>query len=481
MAAFSDKNRPEDLTPADLEAVAEFMANEYVSGALTPYLSCVFTMNSVYLQPSWDRERRLREARDLLYSFREPSSPEAAGLRCVFSGEPATRIAYRQHVPMLTGEGVLNFFPAGIGGLPVSGRYLLAIQAFPLGARRCHGRALGVHSVDDPELTYAFARHFLAENRRLLLLAQAGSGEKFMDAKAPRTLVVDSLLRIEDERRQQAREGPAPSVTVYHLTNSGQGPDIDVLQLPSQVVSFLREAARAETHHVWNRIQWAAWERVRSATRRARDGQPRAVAEDNGSRVAAEAGAWGPGLSRNYLYEDLFSLPGNAAHFVRTYFLRRAYRFGRENDPRRDYRLSEELDLVSWELTRLLLREVVGVEKVRVETIRNVADRIAEHVAADNDRRLFQGLYRVRRYGDLRNLLIKASGARLKKGEPPLVGFEEFLWVFEEGGDSFRTDWALARDLLLIRVIEQLHGRGWFGRAPEVLDVLAEEEQTETA
>ena len=51
--------------------------------------------------------------------------------------------------------------------------------------------------------------------------------------------------------------------------------------------------------------------------------------------------------------------------------------------------------------------------------------------------------------------------------------------VFEEGEESARVDWALARDLVLIRVIEDLHRQEWFGRQPDVLDALAADEQDE--
>lgn len=54
---------------------------------------------------------------------------------------------------------------------------------------------------------------------------------------------------------------PAPSVTAYHLTNSGQGPDIDVFQLPSEVVGFLRAVSRAGTDRIWRGMETAAWER----------------------------------------------------------------------------------------------------------------------------------------------------------------------------------------------------------------------------
>jgi len=482
ITAFCDKLKPEDLTIKDLERTAEYLLRQYTSGTLTPYLSCVFTMNASYTQPSWNQERRKRESRELLFSFRQPAESDAAGLRCIFSGEPASRIAYRQHVPMITGEDVLNFFPAGTGGLPISGPYLLAVQAFPLGALRCYGRALAVHSPDSLDLTYAFARRFLAENRQLLLLTEQ-SGEKYRDAKAPKTVIVHTLLEIEEERRERSDEDPAPSATVYHLTNSGQGPDIALFHLPSQVIQFLRFASRAGTQKVWRRIEASAWEKVVPENQKGKSkehGRKGKSAKAEGEKPLV----WGPKLSRNYLYEDLFDLPDRASYFVRTYFLRRAYRVTRQqDDPRRTYHLSQELELVSWELTRLFLKEVIGMEKNRIEAIRTLGDRIAEHIASDNDRRFFQGLYRADRYVGLRNLLIKASNTRLKKGQSPLIGFEEFLRVFEEGEEVARVDWTLARDLVLIRVIEELYKKEWFGKQPDVLEELdtGEEERNGAA
>jgi CRISPR-associated protein Cst1 len=485
VTAFSGKKDPSTLTEEDLTNAAEFLEREYFSGKLLSYLSCVFP-NSAYVQPGAQPGAKVRMRtekveefkREILYSFRESPGP-TTGQRCVFCGRPSSRLVYRQHVPMITGEDVLNFFPAGLGGLAICGRCLLAIQAFPLGARRCHGRALAVHSVDDHDLTFAFASRFLNDNRRLLLLAEQ-SGEKYLDAKAPRTLAIHALTEIERDRRDRAAGDVASSVTVYHLTNSGQGPDLDIYHLPAQVVRFLVLADRAGTARgVWQRVQAGAWEWKRSPAGDGSSREPRKSSRRRAQKTAAPPApeVSGPEVSRNFLYEDLFGLPGNSGQFVRTYLLRRSYRYAGEGDPRREYSLARDRDLVSWELAALFMREVMGMERTREEAIRTLGDRIATHIAEENDRRFFQGLYRANQYRVLRNLLIKASNTRLRRAQPPLIGFDEFLTVFEEGEEAARVDWALARDLVLIRVIEDLHRQEWFGRQPDVLDTLAAEDE----
>jgi len=47
--------------------------------------------------------------------------------------------------------------------------------------------------------------------------------------------------------------------------------------------------------------------------------------------------------------------------------------------------------------------------------------------------------------------------------------------VFEEGDEIARSDWQLARDLILIRMIEQLYQKGWLGAHPDAIPIEAEE------
>jgi CRISPR-associated protein Cst1 len=162
-------------------------------------------------------------------------------------------------------------------------------------------------------------------------------------------------------------------------------------------------------------------------------------------------------------------LPHDAAHFIRTYFLRRAYRGRFEGDPRRVYQLQRELSLVSWTLTAIFLKEVMNMDALRIETIKRVADRLTNHVSTSHDRSFFRGLWMSRRYGEFRRVLVSANTRNVQEGREPLLSFEDFVTVFEYGEESGRPDWNLARDLLLIRVIEQLHQGGWFERNPDVI------------
>jgi len=120
------------------------------------------------------------------------------------------------------------------------------------------------------------------------------------------------------------------------------------------------------------------------------------------------------------------------------------------------------------------------MNKSRIQQIRELGDSLAEYVASENDRRFFYTFLTTRRYDDLRAALIRTSVARIKRGQPPIVAFDPYIGIFEEGEDLPYSDWRLARDLVLIRMIERLHEMKWIqAHAAEIPEPQASEEEGE--
>jgi CRISPR-associated protein Cst1 len=369
--------------------------------------------------------------------------------------------AFRQHIPLLTGEEVINFHPYGDAGLPVSGKAILAIQAFPLGCAKCGGRLLAVHA-DNDELTYHFAKTFLQENRKVVGLAQMAGSQKMPETQfSYRTLLMDTLLQAERMQRYAQEDEELFSLTAYHLSNSGQGVDLNIYHLPMEMIGFLCDMYKAAYRIKWNAMVQRAWEVAPKKKRSKKEDtpfQPR----------------------RNWLYEDLFTLPENARRFLRTYFLRSALRSAKveQGDPRGEYSLQNEANLVSWEITACFLRRILHMDKERIQQIRQMGDQLADYVSRQNDRRFFRDFYTEQRYDYFRTLLLKANLAHVKRGRPPLITLDPYIQVFEEGNELARADWRLARDLVLIRMVESLYDQGWLGNNVEAIPEEVTEEST---
>ncbi len=470
LAAFADRNSPEDVTFGDLEKFAEYAEGVYFTPLLESYLSVLFTKNFYPINPSLksQKDKAKKVLRELLRSYlirSESSMPPCAYCNrpSIKTPIPKTDLAYRDLVPMLTGRSIVNFFPHGHSGLPLCGLCVVAIQAIAIGAPMISGRALIVSS-DDPFLTLALIKKWLPETRSRIQLAEA-TGQKPPNISRPLTRVIEALVSLD---RQRANWREDIVITVFHLSNSGQGPAIDIYELPSNVTRFVIRAQTVKYHRMWTNMVQSAWEKSETQVSaedietKKRSKKSKARTKNRGSNQLER---------RNYLFEDLFKLPEEAGRFIRTYFLRQPPQFKQQVDPRTHYKGWQDTKYIRWDLTELFLKEVLGMEKSRIEAIRKLGDRIAEEIISTNDKGLWWDIYKCQTYYGIRNLLIRQSQKCIKGGREPLVRFEPFLEIFEEGEELARADWKLARDLMLIRIIEQLYENKWFDQNKEVLEL----------
>lgn len=456
IAAYSDKESPADITSDDLAAIADYMRRNYVVNPLRSFLTVVFP-NSGFTQPAYNKHSEKREvyADHVLDAYAADTLDELD----IFLGLPVANVSYdvdgklepgrvdRRHIPLLTGKEVINFVPGGEPSLFVSGLTMLTVQAFPLGCKKCVGRLLAVHS-DNPDILQYFASRFLRENLQSIKLAQEVDESKLREpGQATFTLLIDTLLDAARRQGYAIDDDERPfSITAYHLSNSGQGPSLDIYHLPFQITGFLRQMQRDTYRREWQAIENRAWQRAPARQKKGQPFVPR----------------------YNTLYEDLFSLPQNAPRFIRTYFLRIRQTFSRDKqDPRSEYSSLQEAGIVSWKITELFLKGVMNMDKERVEQIRLLGDRLADYVNQENDRSFFRLFYTTRRYTDLRTLLLRANLAAVRRGDPPIIEFDPYIAIFEDGESLPNMSWRLSRDLVLIRMIERLHKAGWLDRHVE--------------
>jgi CRISPR-associated protein Cst1 len=482
IAAFAGKHDPTRLTEDDLDKMADYMAREYVRQPLKSFLTVAFTSNAWFSQDAYNpdkpglsaekrEERRRKREKWARHHLRQWAyeGEKTVIEQDVFTGEPTVPVELsgklpsgrggRAQVPLALGDEYINFYTNGNPGLPVSGKTVFCFQAFPLGCAKCGGRLLAVHS-DNDELTYHFAKTFLLGNRKAVQLAQAAGSKKLQETQfSHRTLLVDTLLQVQLEAQDESEQ--SFSLTAYHLSNSGQGPKLDIYHLPLEITGFLRDVQTADYHNEWNAIVHRAWEVAPKKKRGKKDDKP-----------------FQP--RRNWLYEDLFDLPGNAPRFLRIYFLRIALHYARgKTDPCVGYSLQNEANLVSWKITERFLRRIMYMDKERIEQIRTMGDRLAEYISSQNDRHLFAN-FRIQNYHHFRTALLRANLAQVKRGNPPIIEFDPYIEVFEVAENDYYPGWRLARDLVLIRMIERLYKLGWLGANVDAVPEVTEEE-TESA
>lgn len=482
IVAYTEKEYPTELTEDDLHKAAKFIEDNYTVQPLTSFLTTSL-MNSDFTQPAFkdNMARRVEYAQRVAHSFGDdvPKSDEV----CVFTGKPALGVAlslkrdkegreelapgraFRQHIPLVTSENIINFSPWGDPGLPVSGEALLCLQIFPMGCRKCAGRLLAVHS-DNPDILQAAAWEAWKENVAAINLARANHETRLPDASpsAP-SLIIETLIkqtdkqtRIQHAHIQRRRRDQHYSITAYHLTNSGQSspldennPPLKIYHLPMSSIRFLARVTTPEYITTWNRLVAYGQQRLKPA----KDKQGKQQEGKNDELSAVRKGV------RNYFYEDILRLPQEADRFIRKYFLRvpDLYPASKDASSSSDNTTSQfAIPVIPWSFVDLFLQEVMHMEKKRITAIKELGDRLAAYVDDSGDKRFFRNFYVVSRSDEFRNELLRAAKNAASSGKAPLFTLESFCTVFFAPDDveDLRFDWRLARDLTFIRMLEWL-------------------------
>jgi CRISPR-associated protein Cst1 len=463
LTVFARKRRPEEVTGAQLEEFVAWAEKAYQTKELTAWVAVAFTLNG-FMNVSFTPAKKRESVNQILTSYQQPAfMPE---LRCSFFGIEAQQFATRDLVPLLTGREPMNFFADGQPGLPLSGLALTTLQGLSVAAPLVGGRLM-VIDADDPKLLLYLVNEWQPVIRQRAQLSET-TGEKCGGWSGPRSRLIEQIINIERAQQTQPISDLEynGSATIYHASNSGQGPDMTVYTLELPALRFVRKAQNVRYSEAWKRLTAHAWQ---DATK---DKDPQ----------------YG---KRNNVYEAVFDLPLEAHNFIKRFFLypvqkqlkKESHRVSKHTKKSR----AEERPLLApkgftvptplWPLLELFLTEVLGMNKSRIERIQDLADRLAGAVQQDNDRRLFQRIYTTRKAYEVRQLLIQMGMRRLKQSLEPAVRFAEYIEIFEEGDELARADFGLAWDLTRMRVIETLFETKWFDGNEEALAEIEEENQ----
>src|SRR5690606_5877339 len=106
------------------------------------------------------------------YSYK----PETIRESCIYCGRPSITRGYRHLIPMLTGEGVVNFYPHGDSCYPICCFFLFAVMALAVGAQYISGRML-FFGCNNQVLVQDFIREWMQRFLRRLQMAKTGYGK----------------------------------------------------------------------------------------------------------------------------------------------------------------------------------------------------------------------------------------------------------------------------------------------------------------
>jgi CRISPR-associated protein Cst1 len=408
MATFVGASHPRDLTLEDVETLVPQLVSLYFQTGWNKSLYTVFPNSAL------NNGKNLEvKYTSLLQSWLEAlkqSDQVDPSITCAVSGKPAHDYVAKVYLPMSDAEAG-NFQSANQRGTPVNAAVALALQFFPMALVKV-GKMLALPQFSHDEVQFKWAE----TSYKHVLDTQINPSVGVRDTGTFR--VANAFFKLVEGLVRDHQGLPNSSVTLYLFNNFNQvdyKAASELYYMPSKVFSFIQTAMLPQVRQGWQRI-------VRRGYRYVKDDVDD---EDELQKYS------------NLVYNRLL-----ANESISSFFLNR-----KERCP-------VVRGLEGWTLFSAYLKEVRGMNQQRLDSLRDLGDRIATLVR-DRRKRLM-ALERARSRGELTDVLYRLTKDAAAAGhDKPLITFDQLVSdVFPVGAEY--SDWREVKNLLLFRIYEQL-------------------------
>lgn len=366
--------------------------------------------NSVLVNPASTNKPNLQELylnnlNELIESI-EPIKNEGSCMGC---GRRDSKKVFGKDAIPLTGSGsLINYFSFANSGADYCSLCALLIQFSPLTMYRCGGKMIVLHS--DSQRVMKFWAKKAIHNIDVQNSTGDFDGVYTKGITRPTNAIFNIISQVIKSGRRW--RGENPSFNFYYFTNYVQEPKLDIFTLPTRVFKFLTEIPPEDWNN-WSFIvkksyRFVKWEKVEND-------------EDYKNN---------PNIVFNNLLEGKSILKSfYTIKFKKTY--------------------------CTWKLVKSYMKEVWNMDEKRIETIKDVGDRLSNYIKINNSPKTLNDLERASNYNNFRNILRKILKNKINNGDEELLfTFDEYvLNLFPEGNMTWRE----TQDLLLFRIYENLH------------------------
>lgn len=397
---------PNEIDIKDVEETFEEIADLYTTELWKKIMYYLFP-NGPLTNPSFrgmHREKYLDYLNELFNSVEESSS----GGACIACGKRGVVKPIRKDGVPLTGSGKFrNFFSYAAEGADYCPVCMLAVQFLPLVLYTC-GNKVALVSCHNERVMRRWARECYKRinTQRLTKQYARGFDEGYSNPKNTIFRIAGDLIlshHVEEFSEEYIK------VRIYNFTNYGQAPEIDIYDLPAPVFRFLVFVKQSGEYPEWLEVVRRGFHRKE------------AIEEEHFKKY------------NNYVYHNLLQNRSILGYFT-----------------------DRERNIYgTWNILKLYLKEVMGMNEKRLQLIKNLGDEIAEFIRKKDHIRRLRDLENAANYQSFRNVLRLIVRDRLQHGEAePLFTLDEYVEMVYSGDI---VNWREVQDLILFRVYEILH------------------------
>lgn len=405
----------------DILELIMWVTNIYVdkwSAKLNP-----FFLNSKITQPSFNPDAKKKETEKYFKSLLCEQEIYETGV-CRISGKYSKLFTAGRDNSVLTGSGkFVNFHHSFANGIMLSKEVLIKYHFLPLACELMLGR-ISVISSNNVNTAKLYAVNCLERN-----LAHISKGISNGILKNEAHSLGTALFRFLDQVfTNYSPKGYGECMTLYHFTNFGASPDMQMFVLPFPVFKFYRNTQNREYKNSWNNFI-AHYYSTKEYKNVKYDEATKDFTDPKQDIIIPE-------LQYKYWYNTIYNKLLNNESIVGNI---------------RKWSKDNEFNLI---LFFDYLLNIRNMKKETIEKINQIADFILQVHSDLGVGKVLTRLNGIKNPYLLRRFILKIVEENYKQGnELPIVTVQEYTdYLFPDS-----SLWAETRDVLLICLYQKLH------------------------
>lgn len=387
-----------------------------------------FFLNSKITQPAFKGSRKIEEANKYFNSLLTNTEPNEIGY-CRITGQKTNLFdAGRDNSIMSGSRTFINFHHSFDKGLKLSKEVLIRLHFVPFGSELLSGKVALIKS-SKPLITKLFV-HKNIKNNLQNFATGLKSGVSKSEFKNPANALFDFVKYVVKESNEELKKGA--SITLYHFTNFGARPEIDVYKLPSNVFLFYCACFNYAYHADWQNF-------VRSHYKNSKFSNAKFDTDDGVFEFTKK------GQAEVIAYNDYKTWYNTIYHKLLE---------GETLLP--NFRNWSKENKLHFDIIRLYQQIAQNMKKETIDKILQIADFIIKGRSEDGIKKIITRLDKATNGSQIRRVLLSLVKENYNKNSDKnqaLISVEEYTeYLFPDTANAREI-----RDLLLIAIYQKLH------------------------
>jgi CRISPR-associated protein Cst1 len=419
----------EKFPEKDILELIDYITKIYVekwSGKLN-----AFFLNSKITQPAFQGSRKIEETVKYFSSLINETEPSEIGY-CRITGRETKLFFGGRDNSIMTGSGTLiNFHHFFQKGILLSKEALIRFHFVPFACQQLQGKISLIQS-SNQNLSNLFVKLTIEKNFHEISIGLS-EGVAKSDFNKPANAIFNFVNHALSQFQDFKDENTLPSLTLYHFTNFGASPEIQIYQLPAKVFIFYRTCLQPRFKEDWQKF-------VRSHY---------FDAQHKGAQYNIQTGKFEVSKSKETEIID--------QNDYNQWFNRILNKLLINENIRPEILRWSRKHPFNFEIVSIYQQNIIGMKKETINKIKELAAFLVREEDADKIKKRIKALDGAKNASALRRFILKdvIAANYVAGNNNSIVSVDDYVnYLFPDG-----SYWAEIRDLLLIAIYQELHVR----------------------